>query len=158
MTDVQQARGSALRFIRCDTIGEYRAVNALDVGTILKKMRYKEGSEGVVLNAPEEIEAEFIGAGFSNRIDSTKPGFTLLFVRTRAEAEARFKPTAEAIEPDSLLWVAYPKGSSKVKTDINRDSLWKLTEPHGYRPVSQVSIDETWSALRFRPSDVVKSR
>ena len=130
----------------------------MEVGTILKKMRYKEGMEGVVINAPKEIEAEFIGAGFSNQIGPTKPDFTLLFVMDRAEAEARFKPTTEAVERDSLLWVAYPKGSSKVKTDINRDSLWKLTAPHGYRPVSQVSIDKIWSALRFRPSDMVKSR
>jgi hypothetical protein len=130
----------------------------MDVGAILKKMRYIGEITGVVLNAPEEIETEFIGAGFSNQIGSTKPGFTLLFVRDRAEAEALFKPTVETIERDSLLWVAYPKGSSKVKTNINRDSLWKLTEPWGYRPVSQISIDKIWSAMRFRPSDVVKSR
>ena len=66
-------------------------------------MRYKEWLEGVVLNAPEEIEAEFMGAGFSNRIGSTKPGFTLLFVMDRAKAEARFKPTTEAVERYSLL-------------------------------------------------------
>lgn len=36
-------------------------VNALDAGSILKKMKHKEGMECVVLNAPEEIEAEFIG-------------------------------------------------------------------------------------------------
>ena len=137
---------------------EIKAVDVMEVGAILKKMRYKAGITGVVLNAPEEIEAEFIGAGFSNQIGSTKPEFTLLFVRDKAEAEARFKPTVENIERDSLLWVAYPKGSSKVKTDINRDSLWKLTEPWGYRPVSQVSIDKIWSAMRFRASDVVKSR
>jgi hypothetical protein len=43
-------------------------------------------------------------------------------------------------------------------TDINRDSLWKLTEPLGYRPVSQVSLDATWSSMGFRPLDAVKSR
>ena len=132
--------------------------NALDVGSILKKMKHKEGMESVVLNAPEDIEGEFIGVGFSNQIGSTKPGFTLLFIRDREEAEACFKPIAETVEHDSLLWVAYPKGSSKIKTDINRDSLWKLVEPQGYRPVAMVSIDSTWSGMRLRPADKVKSR
>jgi len=47
-----------------------------------------------------------------------------------------------------VLWVAYPKGG---RADINRDSLWRLLAPHGLRPITQVAIDETWSALRFRP-------
>jgi hypothetical protein len=46
------------------------------------------------------------------------------------------------------LWVAYPKGD---RADINRDSLWPVVAEHGVRPVSQISIDEVWSAIRFRP-------
>jgi hypothetical protein len=46
------------------------------------------------------------------------------------------------------LWVAYPKGN---KTDINRDSLWPMLTQYGLRPISQVAVDDTWSALRFRP-------
>lgn len=47
-----------------------------------------------------------------------------------------------------VLWVAYPKGG---RADINRDTLWPILAEHGLRPVSQVALDETWSALRFRP-------
>ena len=47
----------------------------------------------------------------------------------------------------AILWVAYPKGN---KTDINRDSLWKIVAEYGLRPNSQIAIDDTWSALRFR--------
>jgi hypothetical protein len=48
----------------------------------------------------------------------------------------------------ALLWVAYPKGG---RADINRDTLWPMLTPLGLRPITQVSIDDTWSALRFRP-------
>jgi hypothetical protein len=48
----------------------------------------------------------------------------------------------------AILWVVYPKGN---RADINRDSLWRMIAPHGLRPITQVAIDETWSALRFRP-------
>jgi hypothetical protein len=49
--------------------------------------------------------------------------------------------------PD-ILWVAYPKAN---RADINRDTLWPLLGEYGLRPITQVSVDEVWSALRFRP-------
>lgn len=50
-----------------------------------------------------------------------------------------------------MIWVAYPNGSSRVKTDINRDILWEMLKIQNIRPVSQIALDDTWSALRFRP-------
>jgi hypothetical protein len=50
-------------------------------------------------------------------------------------------------QPD-VLWIAYPKGN---RADVNRDTLWPILAEHGLRPVSQVSVDDVWSALRFRP-------
>jgi hypothetical protein len=47
-----------------------------------------------------------------------------------------------------VFWVAYPKGN---RTDLNRDSLWPILGEYGMRPISQVAVDEVWSALRFRP-------
>lgn len=52
-----------------------------------------------------------------------------------------------------MLWLAYAKGSSKVKTDVNRDKLWAAVLPLGWQPVRQIALDEVWSALRFKPSD-----
>jgi hypothetical protein len=48
----------------------------------------------------------------------------------------------------STFWVAYPKGN---RADINRDTLWPILGEYGLRPIGQVSLDEVWSALRFRP-------
>ena len=42
-----------------------------------------------------------------------------------------------------------------IKTDIRRDSVWTALEKAGLHPVSQVAIDETWSALRGRPPEMV---
>lgn len=53
-----------------------------------------------------------------------------------------------SLDTPAILWVAYPKGN---RTDLNRDSVWPMLTQHGLRPVAQVSIDRTWSALRFRP-------
>jgi hypothetical protein len=53
-----------------------------------------------------------------------------------------------ALAQPPVLWIAYPKGN---RADINRDTLWPILAEHGLRPVSQVSVDDVWSALRFRP-------
>ena len=55
---------------------------------------------------------------------------------------------APALHEVPVVWVLYPKGN---RTDVNRDSLWRLIAPYGLRPITQVAVDETWSALRFRP-------
>ena len=54
-----------------------------------------------------------------------------------------------ALHGPGAFWVLYPKGG---RTDINRDSLWPILSERRMRPVSQVAVDETWSALRFRPA------
>ena len=53
----------------------------------------------------------------------------------------------EELAAPAAFWVAYPKAN---KADINRDTLWPILAERGMRPISQVAIDETWSALRFR--------
>ncbi len=52
-----------------------------------------------------------------------------------------------ALHRPAAFWVVYPKGN---RTDVNRDSLWPILSEHGMRPISQVAVDDTWSALRFR--------
>ena len=56
---------------------------------------------------------------------------------------------------DGLLWVCYPKKSAKIESDLSRDVIWELMQDSGLRPVTQVSIDKTWSALHFRPVEKV---
>jgi hypothetical protein len=65
-------------------------------------------------------------------------------------------PLAQAcIKHDGLLWISYPKKSAKTNTDLDREITWQVVEPFGIRPVMQISVDSTWSALRFRPKDMV---
>ncbi len=47
-------------------------------------------------------------------------------------------------------WAAYPKKTSGIDTDITRDHGWEALNAAGLRPVRQIAIDDTWSALRFR--------
>jgi hypothetical protein len=72
----------------------------------------------------------------------------VLFAADQASLRAALASHGADLARAPLIWVAYPKGG---RSDMNRDSLWPIVAELGLRPISQVSIDDTWSALRFRP-------
>lgn len=118
-----------------------------------KKFKFKDS--GVIVNAPIELEKEFVKIGFKTKFDETKSTNTLVFINDKKEFLNFLKTGLENVEKDSVLWFAYPKGTSKIKTDINRDTIRMTGEEFGITTVTAISIDETWSALRFRPIDKV---
>ena len=132
---------------------------------LVKKMRLPAEGRALILNPPAGY-LEWLGelpAGLQveTRSDLTPDlpadlyDFIQLFVRDRRELD-QYGPTAwRAIKFDGLLWVCYPKQSARIPTDINRDSLTRLIEPAGLRPVMQIAIDAVWSGLRFRPAEAV---
>jgi hypothetical protein len=129
----------------------------MDIHKLLKKLRYKEELKGTIVNAPEYISFEFNSYGFSTTLKKDSR-FTILFVKNKTEFKKHIRSTIKKLEYDSLFWICYPKGTSKIETDVNRDILWEEAKPYGYRPVSQVAIDSDWSAMRFRPIEKVKGK
>jgi phage-related baseplate assembly protein len=75
----------------------------------------------------------------------------IAFVLTLAALDTIATPAIEAARQDRLAWIAYPK-ARQLGTDLNRDTLAATLAGRGVQPVRQVSIDDTWSALRFRPA------
>ncbi|MBT2680942.1 hypothetical protein J7E38_18280 [Bacillus sp. ISL-35] len=120
---------------------------------IVKKLRFKEGN-ALVLNAPDGFRL-----GVEGEQQSDKNDFLLLFVSNRDEIMTWLPKALEALKQDAVFWIAFPKKSSKVQTDIKRDSLFAIvSERSDYRAVSNVSIDQKWSALRFRQEHLVKTK
>jgi len=121
---------------------------------IIKKFKFKDN--GIIINAPANLESQFIKLGFKTSFDKkAKSTNTLVFINSNKEYVDFLNKQLKNIEPDSILWFAYPKGTSKIKTDINRDTIRVTGEEFNITTVTAISIDETWSALRFRPIDKV---
>ncbi|MHA1925393.1 MAG: hypothetical protein ACXABV_03685 [Candidatus Thorarchaeota archaeon] len=121
---------------------------------IPKKLFIKENYIVLLVNEPEGYRDLLIDLPDDVKIvsSSAEPvDFAHLFVRDRVELEAHLEKTNAYVKKGGLLWVSYPKGTSKIKTDINRDSIWAYSKTLGIRPVTQISIDDTWSAMRFKP-------
>jgi hypothetical protein len=72
----------------------------------------------------------------------------IVFADSAAAVREILTEHEDRLADPALLWVLYPKGN---KADINRDSLWPILAEYGLRPISQIAVDPTWSALRFRP-------
>lgn len=124
-----------------------------------RKLGVKAGDRVAAVNAPEGYVAR-LGPPADVTVSEDLDGrfeVVHLFARTRAEVDA-FAPAAQAaLEPGGRLWISYPKVSAGVDTDLRRDVFLDALTPLGLRPVTQISVDETWSALRFRPIAEVKS-
>ncbi len=121
---------------------------------IINKFKFK--SNGVIRHAPSKIESEFLKLGFNIAFNkNNRSTNTLIFIADSNGLEEFLKDDLKKIEPDSVLWLAYPKGTSKIKTDINRDTIRVTCEKYGITTVTAISIDDTWSALRFRPINSV---
>lgn len=129
------------------------------MNAIYKKMKYKEQDKILVLNLPEDVRA--IMEDFPDQIDEKiegKYGFVIVFAKQLRQATTSTAEIVGAVEGDTQIWLCYPKGTSKkYKSDIKRDLAWDLFKPYGYRPVSQISINDDWSAMRFRDEKFVKS-
>src|SRR6185437_4073519 len=121
---------------------------------IIRKLKFK--GKAIVLNAPADIENKFVEFGFTTSFDKKiKSTNTLVFINNKKEYLDFLNKELKNIEPDSVLWFAYPKGSSKIKADINRDTIRITGEEFGITTVTAISIDDTRSALRFRPIEMV---
>ena len=125
---------------------------------ILKKIRLSAGLSALVINAPAEYLEAVSHAIADLQPDKTRFGkydFVQIFGSNRSELEELVKKHSVSGKYDCLFWICYPKGGGKIKSDLNRNVVWSIAGTIGMQCVSQIAIDETWSALRCRPKEVV---
>jgi hypothetical protein len=119
---------------------------------ILKKIVFKDQDPVLLLGLPPELKP--LAKAFGVKVHTEpkgKYGFTLCFARSLAEGEKLAKSLSKLLEQNAVVWVAYPKGTSKkYKSDYNRDTGHALMAKYGLDGVSLVSLDEDWSAMRFK--------
>ena len=75
------------------------------------------------------------------------------FLGSRTVMEIELSVLKNRLKKTGKLWKVYPKGSSRVRTDIHRDSIDAYGQSIGLKGVAIISIDETWSGLRMKRMD-----
>jgi hypothetical protein len=130
--------------------------------SLIKKLNIKPNHRLLILNAPQEYLAHLIdlpeGTQLVTSTDGSPYDFVQAFCYNKADIDSLAPQAIQALKADGLLWFCYPKGTGKIKTDINRDKGWDTVLKAGYGGVTQIAIDDTWSCLRFRVEDQIKRR
>ena len=126
---------------------------------LAKKLLIKPGQTWLVLNAPETYLATLEplpdNVKLNFKIDVWVDGAQLFVKNTEELAESLLQVKA-VLKPETVIWIIYPKKSSGIKTDLEMMGSWDELKKCGLRPVASAAINDTWTALRFRPEHLVK--
>jgi hypothetical protein len=131
---------------------------------IFQKLNFKDHTAIWVIDAPASFQPSLdeMRAIIAIRDDLAKAkdiAFALAFATTKSEVDKFVGRIAKAAIGDAIVWVAYPKGTSKrYKCEFNRDNGWDQFAANGFESVRMVAIDEDWCALRFRRVEYVKTK
>jgi hypothetical protein len=126
-----------------------------------KKLNFTDHVAIHVVNAPASFRAAMDEMRSLTEVNERLSGavtFALAFATKQNEVDKFAGQIAGMSNGDAVVWVAYPKGSSKnYRCEFNRDNGWSKLGEHGFEPVRMVAIDEDWSALRFRRVEHIKT-
>jgi hypothetical protein len=116
--------------------------------TVAQKAHVKPGTTiAVIKAAPGLIES--LGLPDPTFVRSGQADLVFLFTRTRVDLEQMPRAVAR-LKDGSALWVFFRKGAKGAGLDMNRDTVWSVAKKLDLRPLGLLSVDETWSAFRFR--------
>lgn len=117
-----------------------------------KKLGISEGTSVVALGAPSDYERLVAplpaGARVVTRVPKA-PAFVHVFSTSRSALAQHLERLRGAIAQDGVVWVSWPKKTSKVPTDITEDVIRGVALPLGFVDVKVCAVDETWSGLKL---------
>jgi len=120
---------------------------------LAKKLALKPGQRFLLLGAPPGYE-DALGALPQGVTMTTKAGgkadAVQVFATTKEELKDALAKAKAALNPGGMIWLTYPKGTSKMKSDINRDSIREHALGVGLETVALVAVDDDWSAIRCK--------
>ncbi len=123
---------------------------------LTKKLHLKPGSRLAAVNAPPGFDKTLgkLPAGVtlekSLREARDPVDVVLLFALNKKELKSQWPKALASVKPGGALWVAYPKKSSGIDSDLAMGGDWEVSKNSEWQPVSSIAIDDTWTSVRFR--------
>ena len=126
--------------------------------TIAEKLQLKNEKTILIQGLPSSIEKQFAKLSFAKNLTpllrSRKIDFALVFAVSELQLNNILQDIMPALKEETKLWVAYPKVTSKIATDLNRESSWHKLHNAGYEGAEQVALDHVWHAVNFRKNEM----
>ena len=129
---------------------------------ILEKLQLKEEKNILIQGLPSSVEKQFAKLSYNKNLTpllkTRKIDFALIFAINQLQLNNILKEVFSALHTESKLWIAYPKTTSKILSDLNRDASWEILSKNDYEAVRQVTLDHVWIAMRFKKLDQIPNR
>ena len=119
---------------------------------LYKKLGYKENKSTIVVNRPDNYYSLLGDLPFSivkSQTDSTNLDLLHYFAMDKTDLENDFAKLKNQIKKNGMVWISWPKKSSKVESDLTEDLVREIGLSNGLVDVKVCAIDETWSGLKF---------
>ena len=121
--------------------------------TVFEKLQLADERNLLIQGLPSSIEKQFSKLSFAKNmtplLKNRKIDFALVFAVNENQLNGILKDVMPSLKEASKFWVAYPKITSKIVTDLNRECSWNRLTCAGYESIERVELDHVWSAMRF---------
>ena len=120
--------------------------------TTAQKLKIREDMTILAINAPADYKKSLGALPAGAKITDTGKKFDQVhwFVKDQGQMEKELKKVLPMIKGNAVCWIFYPKGTSKIQTDLTRDKGWDELLKHDMQWISLISFDDTWSAFGMR--------
>jgi hypothetical protein len=122
--------------------------------TLLEKLQLEDEKNLLIQGLPSSIEKQFIKLSFSKNLTpllkSRKIDFALVFAVSHRQLHDILIEVIPSLRPNAKLWVAYPKLTSKIASDLSREASWACIDQFGFEGGRAIALDNVWSATRFK--------
>ena len=128
---------------------------------ILEKLELRDEKNILIQGLPSSIEKQFVKLSFSKNVTPLlkmrKIDFALVFAVNENQLNGIMREVLPAMQENAKVWIAYPKTSSKIVTDLNKSCSWNCVCDAGFESSEEVTLDHVWTAMRFCKKEVVKA-
>jgi hypothetical protein len=125
--------------------------------TLFEKLQLQDEKNLLIQGLPSSIEKQFTKLSFAKNVTpllkTRKIDFALIFAVNENQLSGILREVVPALNKGAKLWIAYPKSTSKIATDLNRSCSWDCITGVGYEDSDQVELDHVWSATRFKKEE-----
>ena len=95
-------------------------------------------------------QKDYSGTPLSRKLGATAgAAVTVLFTTSREELDRRFPELKQTLASADGLWVAWPKKTSAIETDLTFEAVQEIGLANGLVDNKSCAVDEDWQALRF---------
>jgi hypothetical protein len=124
---------------------------------IAKKLHLKPGMRVAVANAPAGFSLKSPGVDVAKSLQRDLD-LALLFATMQKELKVQWPKLVSSVKQEGAIWVAYPKKSSGIASDMTGMQEWAATKGSDWNPVASIAIDDRWSAVRYKYAPGLEER